>query len=102
MNIISEIFMYLSLVYIGICAIAIIVLFSIVFEDGCGKIMENKWVKITDETPPEEELVLCVSKQGSYFLGKWRERTHDFYVPNYRGGFRKAIAWSRFDRWSNE
>lgn len=57
-----------------------------------------EWHRIEDERPEKDELVLCVGKNGGYFLGYWRRRD-EFYVPNYRGGFRPAVAWYRFERY---
>lgn len=60
-----------------------------------------KWNQITESKPSENELVLCAGGGGGYFLGYWH-RDNMFYVPNYRDGYRKAVAWAKFDRYKQE
>lgn len=57
-----------------------------------------EWYPIEGTKPSKDELVLCAGSKGGYFTGYWR-RDDTFYVPNYRDGYRKAIAWARFDRY---
>lgn len=48
------------------------------------------------EPPDDERLVLCQGKQGGLFVGRYHKTNGggmDFYVPNYRGGYRPAVAW---------
>lgn len=48
------------------------------------------------EPPKDERLVLCQGKLGGFFVGRYHKTNRggmDFYVPNYRGGYRPAVAW---------
>lgn len=48
------------------------------------------------EPPKDERLVLCQGKLGGLFVGRYHKTnggSMDFYVPNYRGGYRPAVAW---------
>lgn len=45
--------------------------------------------------PPEDErFVLCQGERGGFFVGRYQAHGGmEFYVPNYRGGYRQAVAW---------
>lgn len=48
------------------------------------------------EPPIDERLVLCQGKLGGFFVGSYHKTNGggmDFYVPNYRGGYRPVVAW---------
>lgn len=48
------------------------------------------------EPPIDDRLVLCQGKLGGFFVGRYHETNGGgmhFYVPNYRGGYRIAVAW---------
>lgn len=61
---------------------------------------DNEWRDAINEPAPQDELVLCCGQCGAFFigrrsrcLGRSPQTVNEFYVPNYRGGFRKAMAW---------
>ena len=60
-----------------------------------------EWQSIGKSKPEPCEMVLCAGGGGGYFVGYWRHNDV-FYVPNYRGGYRKAVAWTRFDAYEAE
>lgn len=62
----------------------------------------RKWHLVSEEMPDKGEMVLCVGSKGGYFVGYWRGEELGFYVPNCREGFRRAVAWARFDRYEPE
>lgn len=48
------------------------------------------------EPPDDYRLVLCQGMLGGFFLGSYHKTNKhgmEFYVPNYRGGYRQAVAW---------
>lgn len=57
-----------------------------------------EWNPIEKSKPGKDEPVLCAGSHGGYFVGYWRD-DNMFYVPNYRGGYRNAAAWARFDHY---
>lgn len=63
---------------------------------------QSQWISVKDQLPPNEELVLCIGKQGGYFLGYTDEylnpksgekyETLYFIVPNARSS-RMGTHW---------